>query len=184
MSQTSSNDNKIITNVAIVRLVYLSIILISKLKTWTKIIFIAAFDYIKHPLICLINGKQIIVSNNENYQTLDKVGDSLENAIILYLIYSNKLLSPIYTNTLIFAYFYRLIGVVSYLLFKSDRKILVYFPDIFKELLLISYLSEFKFNNDKKVFIVLLLISIVVKVYIEYKFHYQKVGLSGILYIK
>lgn len=179
-----NKDTNIITNVSIFRLIYLSIILLSNIKTWTKIILISAFDYIKHSLICLISGKKIIVSKNEHYQTLDKVGDSLENAIILYLIYSNKLLSPIYTNTLIFAYFYRLIGVVSYLLFKSDRKILVYFPDIFKELLLISYLSEFKFNNNKKVFIVLLLISIVVKVYIEYKFHYQKVGLSGTLDIK
>lgn len=180
MYQLDSKDNQTITNISIFRLIYLAIILISNLKVWTKIIFIAAFDYIKHSLICLLSGKKIIVSNNEHYQTLDKICDTLENGIILYLIWNNKLLSPIYIQTITFFYFYRLIGVVSYLLFKSDRKILVYFPDIFKELLLISYLSEFKFNNDKKIFILLLLISIVIKVYIEYKFHYEKVGFSGV----
>jgi hypothetical protein len=179
MSETN-NYNKIITNIAIVRLFYLVIILLSKIKIWTKIILIASFDYIKHSLICLLSGKKIIVSKNEYYQTLDKFFDSVENGIILYLVYTHKLLSPIYTKVISIVYFYRLIGVGNYLIFKKDRKMLVYFPDIFKELLLISYLCEFKFNNDKKIFIYLLLISIVIKVYIEYKFHYEKSGLSSI----
>jgi hypothetical protein len=173
-----NKDTNIITNVFIFRLIYLLLILLSNIKIWTKIILIAAFDYIKRSLICLISGKNIIVSKNEHYQTVDKFLDSLENGIILYLIYTHKLLSPSYTKVISIVYFYRLIGVTSYLLFKKDRKILLYFPDIFKELLLISYLSEFKFNNDKKIFISLLFIAIVIKVYIEYKFHYEKSGIS------
>jgi hypothetical protein len=173
------NENKkitqTITNVAIFRLLYLTSILCSNLKVWTKIILIAAFDYFEGRIICLFANQEVNFNSNNYYQSLDKFNDTLENGIILYLIYSNKLLSTNYIKLLSFAYFYRVIGITLNLVFKKNRKILLYFPDIFKELLLISYLSQFKFNNNIKLFIILLLLTIMIKIYIEYLFHCKKV---------
>ena len=174
-------DTKVIqtiTNVAIFRLLYLAVILCSNLKVWTKIILIAAFDYIEGRIICLFANQEVNFNSNHYYQSFDKFNDTVENGVILYLIYSNNLLSPYYTKLIAFAYFYRVIGVTLNLVFKKDRKILLYFPDIFKELLLISYLSQFQFNNNTKLFTILVLLAIVIKIYIEYLFHYKKTNFT------
>ena len=173
-------NNQLIKLITIRILLTFLIFYSKSINNWTKIILISSLDFIKNISFLFICGKNKLptFSNNELYQKSDKILDTLSYYLIYYLVKSNQLLPEIFTKYLFYILLYRTVGVVYYL-FTNDRKIFVYFVDLFKEALLLFYLFSFTFLKSISVEIktVLILFLVIIKLYIEYRFHYTKDGI-------
>jgi hypothetical protein len=111
--------------------------------------------------------KNIFHKFDSNYKKYDKINDSLSYIFILPIIY--KLVSPDIFKLLIFATIFRLYGVINYYN-NNNSLIFVMIPDLFKEILLVEYLSQnYKtILNNKNI---VLIITTILKIGFEYWHH-------------
>lgn len=110
--------------------------------------------------------------NTHKYQKYDKIVDSITYLIII-IIFSHNL-PPIYRNILIFAWFWRMIGVVSFY-YHENYDYMVQFPDLFKELLLLYYLDSL---NIVSVDIYGISVVVILKTIYEYLHHKTKIHIN------
>ena len=141
---------------------------ISSLQPWTKIFFITTLDNIKNLAI-----KEKGLAKNDLYQKYDKILDTFSYFIILEIIKKESLLSLEKITVLTIIFCFRFFGIILYL-FSKNRKILFYTSDLFREILLLFYFTN---KNHCYWFIIILIIKLI----IEYHFHYIKGGLSSLI---
>ena len=170
-----------LVNLIIIRIVLILLIFYTKsVNNWTKIILISSLDFIKNISFLVVCGKNKLptFSNNDLYQKSDKIIDILSYYLIFYIVKNNQLLPETYIKYLFYILLYRMIGVIYYLC-TNNRKIFIYFVDMFKEALFLFYLFSFTFLKSVSVEIktVFILFLVMIKLYIEYRFHYVKDGI-------
>jgi len=157
--------DSIIANVFFIRFIIMIIIYMNSSNiyhVWTLLLL----DSLKGIPIRASCDEHPLVANSERYQFWDKILDSLGYIMSLEIIERNKILDSHEIKILKVSLYYRFIGAFLYL-FTGNRKLLFYFPDMFKELI---FIYTNKFNTY---WIVPILF---VKIYIEYRLHYTMEG--------
>lgn len=86
-----------------------------------------------------IINKQFYIKSNIYYHKYDKLNDSLSYILLLPLVY--KMLSFKMFTIILFTTLFRLFGVMHYYKY-NNKKIFILMPDLFKELLLVEYLTN------------------------------------------
>lgn len=145
-----------------------------ELAPWTKILLILFMDAFKNVYI-LIRRPDLVpgsLSNHKLYQQSDKVLDILSYWLCMYLIQKNNLLIGYESRVLLIALIYRTIGATIAVV-SNETYILLYFPDVFKEFLLVFWALQ---GQQQALAIVLLIVAVISKVYLEYIYHVKKEG--------
>lgn len=102
-----------------------------------------------------------------DYHMYDKINDSISYLLLLPLVY--KLVSKKIFRLLMLTTFYRLLGVITYSITKN-KEFFIVFPDLFKELLLVEFISNnYTFINMYK--IETIIATIFLKLNFEYLHH-------------
>jgi hypothetical protein len=141
----------------------------------TKITLIYAIDFVKNIYFLFRLEKLPVLVTNELYQKLDKVLDLLAYFCILCLIPYAHEFTPVQQKVLNVVFYIRVVGVFA-MLKSSDRSMLAYFPDLFKETLFAFYLYDEGWISRHNSFVVLA-VFVTIKIYLERRFHFQKLGL-------
>lgn len=158
--------NEKISQIFILRFFVTIVIYLANINPWLKILIILSLDFIKG--LCYIGKfERNELVKNQFYQYYDKIQDLFGYYLSYFIITNNKLLPPRETKILLYTLLYRTIGDFIYLL-TGNRKMLFYFFDVFKEFLLVFYL----FKPDTLGFYAGIIISVVVKLWMEYRIHY------------
>jgi hypothetical protein len=122
--------------------------------------------YLLLDIIDCPNYMMNISCNNSTYQILDKINDMISYVCIIFAVRKHMKIS----EYVYFALIYRLIGVFLHT-FNNKRSTLVFYPDLFKELLLYNYYCDkMKIREDKKIIILIL----VLKIAFEKYWHFDK----------
>ena len=154
-------------------LITLAIFYSRGLSPLIKITLILGIDFVKN--VYFFNVEDLpTLSSNKLYQEWDKVQDTFAYFLVLCLINTHNLITDSQNKILTLVLTIRTAGVIQ-MLRTGERKYLLYFPDLFKETLLLFLLScSFK---SKVILGVLLL---VFKIWLEYNFHIKKRGIVQI----
>jgi hypothetical protein len=156
---------------AIIRIILGYIILKLNINNLLKIILIIISDSIDGsiPVLLGINKKNNV--DNIEYQISDKIVDFINYVMLYIYINDNNLFSKNELYILVLLLIYQLIGnILMYI--KSDIKILKYFPDIYKILILyLFFIKTYKINNILSILILIILI--IFKIYQEYIKYYS-----------
>jgi hypothetical protein len=163
-----SSLSKTLYELFILRIVLNIIIYVSNINPWIKIILILLLDHFKRYYILYRCKKFIKFSHVNLYHHLDKIVDLFGYILVYKIVVNYKLLSEQYTKYLLYILLFRIIGDVLYYL-TQKRTFLFLFPDLFKEGLLL-----FAIVKNKKLLLVLFIITILIKLYIEYLLHIKK----------
>ena len=141
-----------------------------------KITAILSLDFIKNaPFLLLCNSKRYpSFITNKVYQTIDKPLDLFSYWLCFSILYTHNLLSPQERRMLCLILIIRTIAVMAYTT-SGNGFYLVFGVDLFKEWLLVYALTSQKGVWRSP----LLLISAIGKIWIEYRFHVQKKGLTN-----
>jgi hypothetical protein len=106
-----------------------------------------------------------------NYDKYDKINDSIAYLLLLPLMY--KLVTPQMFRVLMLTTLYRLIGIINYI--NSENKdFFILYPDLFKELLLIEFISN-KYTIIDKYKLETIISMILLKINFEYIHHKTKI---------
>ena len=180
MSTQEALLRQVIQEVFVLRVVLMVVIMCSRVSPILKIVLLLSLDAIKGVYIAarmtladqgLYKG---MLASNEYYKKADCMLDTTGYILSLVLVHRHHLLSQGYTHILDVVLGFRLIGVSMFYL-KNDPKYMFYFPDLFKELLLLMYVLEWKPSNHIPV-VGIALAWVVFKYYQEYQFHIKKSG--------
>jgi hypothetical protein len=169
LCEVNQNLNIYIKRIFFIRLVVMVLVFTLKINDWTKIILILLMDYVKTLPLLLCNTYPTL-STNSMYQELDKILDSLGYVMCYQIIVSKHLLPPKSTKILFAVLSYRLVGLSLFFL-TFNRSLLFFFPDLFKEIMIVLYFVP----STSAKFYIFSGIILVLKLYIEYLYHIKKV---------
>lgn len=163
----------IIIRICILRLLLaVCIFFLPHVSSISKIIAILSLDFIKNiPFLWICKDNLPTQATNKVYQRFDKVVDLFGYVLCYKLLQLHSLLSKEYLTALFWVLLLRTVGVMMYLL-TNNRTYLMIGVDLFKEWLLIFIVCK----PYSLTFYTLITISILVKLWIEYRFHVQKKG--------
>ena len=166
--------DKFILRQQVYRLLITLAIFYSELSPLIKIVLILGIDLVKNVYFFNLHEELPTLSNNKLYQDWDKVQDTFAYFLVLCLINTYNLITDSQKQILTLLLTIRTAGVVQ-MLRTGDRKILLYFPDLFKETLLLFLLTcSFKLK------VVIGVLLLVFKLWLEYNFHVKKRGIVEI----
>lgn len=174
----TTNVTPIIVRICLLRVILtVCIFYLRDVSPITKIIAILSLDFIKNaPFLPLCNSKKGYPSfiTNKVYQTIDKPLDLFSYWLCFSILLSHNLVSPHERRVLCLILIIRTIAVMVYTI-SGNGIYLVFGVDLFKEWLLVYALT-----SQKGIWrFPLLLMSAIGKIWIEYRFHIQKKGLSN-----
>jgi hypothetical protein len=168
-----STDDIVLIFLCVVRLVAVSCVLCMPAPLVFKVVMIVLSDVIDcsrfHWALGAYNNKQYCKTNF--YQKTDKICDLLVYIILMiYICYKNEL-SQNHILVLSGLLAFRLVGVILFLV-KSDKRFMIYFPDLFSFILISMALLNFiDFGNCNSL---IYLIAISSKMGQEYYLHSTK----------
>lgn len=172
MKSTKYDCNRPLKNVLyelfFLRLVLMILLYYLPINNWIKIILILLLDHFKRYYILFRCEKFMKLTHVKLYHTLDKVLDLFGYILVYSLVKKNNLLSSTYTKYLLYILLLRIVGDFLYYL-TQKREFLFYFPDLFKEALLL-----FALVKNKELLKVLFIGMIILKLYIEYVLHIKQ----------
>lgn len=165
--------------------VFLSVLILfgTDIPLFLKILFIYYLDGMDKCDLYPCPGDDLVImkffnipvksNTSKTYQIIDKIGDTIIY-IFLWIYYLKYYDSPSILKAYIsLLFFYRLVGTILYLT-TENRRYLLYFPNFFLEsLLVISVLQSlgYSYQKYKNVYIYLLFIVIIFKLFIELIMH-------------
>uniref|UniRef100_A0A6C0HEI5 Uncharacterized protein n=1 Tax=viral metagenome TaxID=1070528 RepID=A0A6C0HEI5_9ZZZZ len=158
--------NKEFIQVFYIRLIVQLLIFYSNINPITKIILIFISDNVDSEVYRL-KHKDVKLRLVEEYQTVDKINDIIGYILCHDIIYKNKLISSDKFKLLTYLLIYRIIG--CFIVYKTkNRALFLLFVDLYKEVFLLFY-----FIKNKKLFDLLFIAVLFIKLYVEYSFHYN-----------
>ncbi len=166
-------DQTIVKSMAVRLVVMVLIYALPQVNVWLKMLLILSTDAVKNVYTRYVHHpKPGDFATNTVYQRLDKILDTLGYWMCLSLLEQQKLLLPVERKALWVALVYRTIGA-GYAVLTNNTKILLYFPDVFKEFLLVFWALQ---GRHATLAVFLCSVFLVLKVYVDYRFHVQKQG--------
>ena len=158
--------NKEFIKVFYIRLIIQLLIFYSNINPITKIILIFIVDNIDSEVYRL-KHKDVKLRLVNEYQIVDKINDIIGYILCHDIIYKNNLISPDKFKLLTYLLIYRIIG--CFIVYKTkNRALFLLFVDLYKEVFLLFY-----FIKNKKLFDLLFIAVLFIKLYVEYSFHYK-----------
>jgi hypothetical protein len=163
-----------------IRLALVGIIYMSTLDTYTKMFLILFLDIFKS-VYFLFTDFIPERSKSKLYHKVDKLVDYFSYVIVFDIVRRSNRYTHTQEYLLFSALIWRYFGVYKMLqsdcnnTFQEGRMSLLYFPDLFKELILVFYLQK-KFNASVKLQMIVFGFLLIIKLYIEYKFHVKQEG--------
>jgi|LakMenEpi03Aug12_release.lakeMendotaPanAssembly.Ray.scaffolds.fasta_scaffold122704_3 hypothetical protein len=158
--------NKEFIKVFYIRLIIQLLIFYSNIKPIIKIILIFLTDHLDLKIYKL-KHKDVKLKTVNEYQLVDKINDLIGYILSYNIIYKYKLITAEQFKILTYLLIYRIIGYV--IVYKTkNRSLFLLFVDLYKEVFLLFY-----FIKNKKLFDLLFIIVLFIKLYVEYSFHYK-----------
>ena len=152
------------------RLLFQLVVYNSSINPIFKIIYIFAADRIDSEIYRYkIKKTYFDFSSCSDYHLIDKINDFIGYLLVHSIVCKNKLLNE--SNYMILSYvlLYRIIGYISVYITKKRYLFLLFF-DMYKEVLIVFYFIK---NTKLKYSLIFLLF--LLKLNIEYKFHYKTI---------
>ena len=162
-----------IRQMSIVRLICIFATFFANIDVFLKILILLSIDSFKFVYLYLTvkELKKGDLAMNAMYQRWDKILDMLSYVLVQTLLMKHSILTNLQTNIMLGLLAERMIGEMLYAA-TDKREYLFYFPDVYKEILLVFYV----FGENWSAAVPVGATSIAAKFYLEYKFH---VSLEG-----
>jgi hypothetical protein len=161
------------------------VILIPRVPFSIKIIIVMLLDRLDCYVLKKENPNDVFVCRTDSYHRADKIGDIMSYSLLwlYYLFYVES-----YIGLKIYITFLFIIRLIGTILFEktSDKKWLIYFPNVFLEsLLVIAILQDlnFSYTNHKTLYVGLLIAVIIFKLIQEILMHSEKFNFRKLLNI-
>lgn len=172
---TEPSLDSVIKEMIAIRVTLTFIVYFSKsISPWTRILLILSMDALKNVYIFLRRPDLPVgsLAAHKLYQESDKILDTLSYWLCWIILQQHRLLLSYETTILFVVLSYRTIGTTIAVV-TNETKCLIYFPDVFREFLLIFWALQ---GQRQCLTIILCMIAIASKIYLEYIFHVKKEG--------